>query len=56
MVEDGYGGVEGLVTLKDLLETVLVAEIVDETDAVVDLQKLASKRRQKNSKPEKGKD
>jgi CBS domain containing-hemolysin-like protein len=52
IVEDEYGGVAGLITLEDLLETVLGAEIVDETDAVVDLQKLARKRKKK-SKPEK---
>jgi CBS domain containing-hemolysin-like protein len=51
IVEDEYGSVSGLVTLEDLLETVLGAEIVDETDKVVDLQKLARKRKKK-SKPE----
>jgi CBS domain containing-hemolysin-like protein len=52
IVEDEYGSVSGLVTLEDLLETVLGAEIVDETDKVVDLQKLARKRKKK-SKSEK---
>ena len=56
IVEDEYGGVAGLVTLEDLLETVLGAEIVDETDTVVDLQKLARKRKQKKSKSERDKD
>ena len=55
IVEDEYGSVAGLVTLEDLLETVLGAEIVDETDKVVDLQKLARKRKKK-SKPEKSED
>jgi CBS domain containing-hemolysin-like protein len=48
IVEDEYGSVAGLVTLEDLLETVLGAEIVDETDKVVDLQKLARKRKKKS--------
>lgn len=46
MVGDEYGGVAGLVTLEDVLETVLGAEIVDENDSVVDLQKMARKRMQ----------
>ena len=55
ILEDEYGSVSGLVTLEDLLETVLGAEIVDETDKVVDLQKLARKRKKK-IKPEKSED
>ncbi|NJL59253.1 MAG: hypothetical protein HC887_05995 [Desulfobacteraceae bacterium] len=37
----------GLVSLEDVIETMLGAEIVDENDSVVDLQKLARKQRQK---------
>lgn len=52
IVEDEYGSVSGLVTLEDLLETVLGAEIVDETDKVVDLQKLARKSKKKSQSEE----
>jgi CBS domain containing-hemolysin-like protein len=41
MVVDEYGGIAGLVSLEDLIETVLGNEIVDETDRVVDLQERA---------------
>lgn len=48
IVADAYGGVAGVVTLEDLIETVLGEEIVDETDRVVDLQKSARKGRARN--------
>lgn len=51
IVIDEYGGLEGLVTLEDLLEVILGAEIVDERDTVIDLQELARKGRKKQ--PEK---
>lgn len=40
-VADEYGGFEGVVTLEDVLECLLGAEIVDEHDAVENLQELA---------------
>jgi CBS domain containing-hemolysin-like protein len=42
MVTDEHGGVAGLVTLEDLTETILGAEIVDELDDVVDLRQAAA--------------
>lgn len=45
MVVDEYGGVEGLITLEDLIETLLGDEIVDETDRAVDLREIARKKR-----------
>lgn len=45
MVVDEHGGVEGIITMEDVLETMLGAEIVDEADHVVDLRALAKQRR-----------
>ena len=44
LVEDGYGGTAGLVTMEDVLETLLGMEIVDENDEVADLRKVAKAR------------
>lgn len=43
LVHDEFGTTVGLVTLEDVLETVLGAEIVDEKDKVADMQLLARK-------------
>ncbi len=43
LVVDEYGEVEGLVTLEDVVETVLGFEIVDESDPVEDMRALARK-------------
>jgi len=47
VVEDQFHSIAGLVTLEDLIETVLGTEIVDETDLVVDLQKTARERKRR---------
>ena len=43
LVVDEYGGMEGIITLEDVLETLLGLEIVDERDTEVDMQKVARK-------------
>jgi CBS domain containing-hemolysin-like protein len=50
IVVDEYGGVLGLVTLEDILETLLGVEIVDEMDRNVDLQALARKKWKERAK------
>lgn len=43
LVIDEYGGVDGIITLEDVLETLLGLEIVDEKDHAVDMQHEARK-------------
>ena len=50
MVADKFGSTIGLVTLEDLFETLLGLEIIDESDKVEDLQKLARENWEKRAK------
>lgn len=45
MVVDEYGGVEGLLSMEDVIETILGVEIMDEADHVADLRQVAKEKR-----------
>jgi CBS domain containing-hemolysin-like protein len=50
IVIDEYGGTKGLVTMEDVVETLLGMEIVDEMDQVEDMQALARRQWEKRAK------
>jgi len=50
VVVNEHGGTEGLVTLEDLIETLMGLEIMDETDDVEDMQALARKQWQERAR------
>lgn len=45
-----YGSFQGLITMEDVIETILGDEIVDERDVVVDMQQLAREKWKKNGR------
>jgi CBS domain containing-hemolysin-like protein len=45
IVVDEYGALAGVLTLEDVVETILGVEIVDETDRAVDMRAVAARLR-----------
>lgn len=50
LVIDEYGGMSGIITMEDVIESLLGAEIVDETDKAADMQALAKRQWKKRQK------
>lgn len=50
VVVDEYGGLAGVATMEDVVETLLGMEIVDEIDAIEDMQKLARQKWKERAK------
>ncbi len=50
VVLDEFGGMDGIITMEDIIETLLGMEIVDETDTDIDMRILAQRHREKRAK------
>jgi CBS domain containing-hemolysin-like protein len=44
LVLDEYGGMDGIITMEDIIETLLGFEIIDEKDTISDMQHYARER------------
>ena len=50
IVIDEYGGLDGVVTMEDIIETFIGLEITDENDEIIDMRKYAKKRWERRQK------